>query len=353
MLGMSAPNIAIIGCGNISPIYLKNSKVFGYNVAAVSDVFMEAAHKRSAEYGVPAHTVAEVLADPAIEAVLNLTIPAAHGDVALQVLRAGKHVYNEKPLAITREQAAEMLREADARKLRVGCAPDTFLGAGFQTCRQLIDEGKIGRPVAATAFMMSHGPEKWHPNPDFFYQPGAGPLFDMGPYYLTALISLLGPIARVSSSAQISFAEREIGSEPQRGKTIKVNTPTHVSATLDFENGAVATLVTTFDVWASKLPRIEIYGSEGSLNCPDPNTFGGPVLLKRHDDPDWCEMPLTAPNHENSRGIGFFDMLRGGHRANGAMANHVLDAMHAILESSAQGRHIKLTSSCVQPAALK
>ncbi len=259
--------------------------------------------------------MAELLADPEIEIVLNLTIPAAHAEVALAAIEAGKSVYNEKPLAVTREDGKRIVALARERNLRVGCAPDTFLGAGLQTCREVIDAGTIGEPVAATAFMLGHGPEGWHPDPDFYYQVGGGPMFDMGPYYLTALVSMLGPVRRVTGSARITSPERVIGSEPKRGQIIHVNTPTHLAGVMDFAQGAVGTLVTSFDVWGANVPRIEVYGTQGSLSVPDPNTFGGPVRLLRAGSKEWEEVPVTRPYAENSRGIGLADMataLRSG-----------------------------------------
>ncbi len=356
---MNKTKIGIIGCGNISGIYFKAGKTFEIlDIIACADINMDAARAKGAEQGVPACTVDELLANPDIEIVVNLTIPAAHGDVALAALNAGKHVHTEKPLAITREQGKAVLALAEAKGLRVGCAPDTFMGGGLQTCRQLIDDGVIGRPVAATAFMMSHGPESWHPNPDFFYQPGAGPMFDMGPYYLTALINFLGPVRRVTGSAQVSFAERTItGQNPRNGEKIKVNTPTHVTGIMDFASGAVGTIITTFDSWGSTVPRIEIYGSEGSLVVPDPNIFGGPIMLKRGAAKIWDEVPITRGYTENSRGLGVADMAHAihenrQHRANGTMAYHVLDLMHAFHDASREDRHIMMASTCERPAAL-
>lgn len=351
--------VGLIGCGTISGIYLKNRAWFEtFEIAACADLDEDRARARAEEYGVPrACTVAELLADPAITVVLNLTVPQAHATVALATVRAGKSVYNEKPLTLSREEGQLLLDEARAQGVRVGCAPDTFLGAGLQTCRQLLDEGAIGDPVAATAFLASHGPEGWHPNPDFYYQVGGGPLFDMAPYYLTALINFLGPVRRVSGSARASFPTRTIGSEPFRGTTITVNTPTHVATTLDFAAGPIGTLITSFDVWSHTLPRIEIYGSAGSLSVPDPNRFGGPVRLRRAADEDWTEIPVTRPYSENARILGLADMVQGiisdrPHRASGELAFHVLDIMHAALESSEQGKHIELSSSCERPAAL-
>jgi predicted dehydrogenase len=245
---------------------------------------------------------------------------------------------------------------AKQKGVRVGGAPDTFLGAGLQTCRKLIDDGWIGQPVAATAFMLSHGPESWHPSPEFYYEVGGGPMFDMGPYYLTALVSLLGPVRRVSGSARISFSERLITSQPKYGQRVTVETPTHVVGVLDFAAGAIGAIITSFDVWAHNLPRIEIYGSEGSLSVPDPNTFGGPVRVRRAGANEWSDMPLTYGYAENSRGLGVADMahaLQSGrpHRANGDLTFHVLDIMHAVHEASAGGHYIELKSQCERPAA--
>jgi predicted dehydrogenase len=352
-------NVGIVGCGNISGIYMEAGNKWDIlNIVACADIDLPRAAAQAAKYGIPkACSVEELLADPSIDIVINLTIPAAHAEVALAALAAGKSVYNEKPLALEREQAKRMLDLAREKGLRVGCAPDTFLGGGLQTCRKLIDEGVIGEPIGASAAMMSHGPEGWHPNPDFFYQPGAGPMFDMGPYYLTALTTLLGPVRRVSGSTRVSFPERVIGSEPLRGQVIKVNTPTHIVGVLDFAAGAIATIVTSFDVWSSELPRMEIYGSKGTLSLPDPNTFGGPVRLRLAGEQSWTEVPITHSYTQNSRGLGVADMaeaIRSGraHRANGELAYHVLDLMHTIHDASREGRHVEMTSSCQRPDAL-
>ena len=352
-------NVGIVGCGNISGIYLEAGKKWDIlNIVACADIDLARAQAQAAKYGIPtACGVAELLADPSIDIVINLTVPAAHAEVALAALAAGKSVYNEKPLALDREQAKQMLDLAREKGLRVGCAPDTFLGGGLQTCRKLIDEGVIGEPIGASAFMMSHGPEGWHPNPEFFYQPGAGPMFDMGPYYLTALTSLLGPVRRVTGSTRVSFPERVIGSAPLRGQVIKVNTPTHIIGVLDFTAGAIATIVTSFDVWSSELPRMEIYGSKGTLSLPDPNTFGGPVRVRLAGEQSWSEVPIAHGYTENSRGLGVADMadaIRTGrtHRANGELAYHVLDLMHTIHDASREGRHIDMTSSCARPEPL-
>jgi len=353
-------NVGIIGCGQISSIYMESPRLFDIlNIVACTDIDMERALAQAQRYNIPkVYSVEELLADPDIEIVVNLTIPNVHAKVGIDVIHAGKSVYGEKPLAIDREQGKALLDIAHAKNLRVGSAPDTFLGGGIQTCIQLINEGKIGTPVAATAFMLNHGPEVFHYNPDFFYQPGGGPLFDMGPYYLTALINLIGPIRRVSATAHTTFSERPVLVGPLQGQTMTVNTPTHISGVMDFASGAVGTLITSFDVWSHHLPRIEIYGTEGTLSVPDPNTFGGPVFISLGRSREWEEVPLTYGYTSNSRGIGLADMayaMRSGrmHRANGVMAYHVLDIMQSFLESSQQGRHIELTSICERPTPLK
>lgn len=351
--------VGIIGCGTISAIYLKNRMRFDtFEIVACADIDLDRARARAEEFGVPRGcAVAELLEDPEIAVVINLTVPQAHATVALAAVRAGKSVYNEKPLTLSRDEGTLLLEEARAHGVLVGCAPDTFLGAGLQTCRQLIDEGAIGEPVAATAFFLGHGPEGWHPNPDFYYQIGGGPLFDMGPYYLTALINFLGPVRRVSASARASFPTRTIGSEPFKGQVITVNTPTHIAATLDFASGAIGTMITSFDVWAHNLPRIEVYGSAGTLSVPDPNTFGGPVRLRRAAEKEWTDVPITRPYSDNSRILGLADLVQAlgsgrPPRASGELAFHVLDIMHAALDSSAQGQYIELASTCARPAAL-
>ncbi len=353
--------VGLVGCGYISDRYLQNAPLFPeFEIVACADAAPERAAERAAEYGVPAvGTVAELLADLEIEVILNLTTPHAHASIAQAALDAGKGVYNEKPLAIALADGKRLVETARVRGLRLGAAPDTFLGGGLQTCRQLIDEGAIGEPVAATAFMLIRGHERWHPQPDFYYQAGGGPLFDMGPYYLTALVSLLGPVRRVTGSTRASFPRRTIRSEPRAGEQIAVEVPTHLAAVLDFASGAIATLVTSFDVWASEAPKLEIYGSQGSLSLPDPNTFGGPVRIRGADDDAWRDVPVTRPYTENSRGLGLADMaagLRGGalqaHRASGELAYHVLEVMHAVETASLEGRHVAIASTCERPAPL-
>jgi predicted dehydrogenase len=327
-------------------------------VVACSDLVLERAEAQAEAYDVPmAYTPEELLADEEVEIVLNLTVPTVHAEVSLAALEAGRHLYTEKPLAVSLEDGRRILEAAGERGLLIGCAPDTFLGGGLQTCRKVIDEGIIGEPVAVTAFMLNHGPEDWHPNPDFFYQPGAGPMFDLGPYYLSTLTTLMGPVRRVTGSARVTFPERMITSRPYAGTSIMVNTPTHVAGVMDFESGAVGTLVTSFDVWSENQSRIDLYGTEGTLSLPDPNTFGGPVWLWLSDENTWTEISLTHPYTGNSRGLGLADMaqaLRSGrqHRASGELGMHALEVIHAFLRSSERGEHVGVSSTFERPEAL-
>ena len=354
---MRTTKIGVIGCGNISGAYFKAGLTFkNLEIAACADLDLARAKAKAEEFKIPkACTVQELLADKEIEIVVNLTIPKAHAAVALAAIAAGKHVYGEKPLAVTRKEGQKILAAAKAKKLRVGSAPDTFFGGGIQTCRKLLDDGWIGKPVAASAFMLCGGHESWHPAPEFYYDFGGGPMLDMGPYYLTALVNLLGPIARVSGSARTTRKERMITSQPQHGKIMQVKALTHYATTLDFAQGAIATLIMSFDCRAAQLPRIEIYGTEGTLSVPDPNGFGGPVRINRGKE--WLDVPLTHGYTENSRSIGVADManaIRSGrpHRASGELSMHVLDAMEAAGDASAKGKAVKLTTTCQRPAAL-
>jgi predicted dehydrogenase len=348
--------VGLIGCGNISSIYLQNAQTLDpIEIVACADMRREAAEAQAAKFGVGrVCSVEELLADPKIEIVLNLTTPESHGTIALAALEAGKSVYNEKPLAMSRDQGKRMLQVAQAKGLLVGGAPDTFLGAGYQTVRELLDAGAIGTPVGANAFMMSRGHEHWHPNPVFYYKAGGGPMFDMGPYYLTALVSLLGAVRRVTGTTRITRQQRTISSQPKAGEVIDVEVPTHVAGLLDFADGPIGMIMTTFDVQASGLPWIEIYGTTGTIHAPDPNTFGGPVKLRRADDKEWQEIPVTRPYAENSRGLGVAGMaeaLRSGkpHRASGDLAYHVLDLMFAIHDASDSGCHVDVESTCARP----
>ena len=359
MTTLTPVKVGIIGTGNISGIYLEMGQTFEImQITAVADLIHERAKAQAEKYHIPrVLTVEEMLADPSIEIIINLTIPNAHASVAFQALAAGKSVYNEKPLVIAREDGQKMLALAKQKGLLVGGAPDTFLGGGLQTCRKLIDDGWIGTPVAATAFMLCHGHESWHPAPEFYYKVGGGPMFDMGPYYLTALVSLMGPVRRVTGSARITFPTRTITSQPLNGAVVTVDTPTHVAGVLDFASGAIATIVTSFDVWAHNMPCIEIYGTTGSLSVPDPNGFGGPVKVRRPGMDAWTEMPLSHGYAKNSRSVGVADMAyalrtRRPHRASGELCYHVLDIMHAVHDASRNGMHIDLQSTCTQPAAL-
>jgi predicted dehydrogenase len=302
-------------------------------------------------------SVDELMKSPDVDLVLNLTIPNSHFEVCLKAVESGKHVYVEKPLCITREEAAKLLKTAAAKGVRVGGAPDTFLGAGIQTCRKLLDDGWIGEPIAATAFMMNHGHEHWHPAPEFYYKNGGGPMFDMGPYYLTALVNLMGPVVRACGSAKRTFATRTVSSEPLKGSVIDVEVPTHIAGVMDFKSGAVGTIITSFDVWSHTMPFIEIYGSAGSLRVPDPNTFGGPVLVKRGRAAEWSEIPLFHAYPENSRGLGVADMAdaiaRGRpHRASGELTSHVLELMHGFHDASASGMYYQVSGTCARPEAL-
>jgi predicted dehydrogenase len=352
-----ATKVGVIGCGNISSNYIRNSRQYeNIEFAAFADLDLERAKDKAVEYGhnAKACTVEEILADPEIEIILNLTIPKAHFSVAKSALQAGKNVYNEKPLTITRKEGEELRELAAVKGLRLGGAPDTFLGAGIQTCRKIIEDGLIGDPVGATAFMMCHGHESWHPDPEFYYEVGGGPMFDMGPYYLTALVNLLGPVASVMGSARISFPERTITSEKKYGKQVVVEVPTHVVGLLNFVNGAIGTIITSFDVWAHHMPCIEIYGSKGSLVVPDPNGFEGEVKLWTEDTKEWQAVPLLKDRHFTGRSLGVADMAYAiqndrEHRANGDLTFHVLDIMHALHDSSDRLTSIKLDAVLLHP----
>lgn len=351
--------VGVIGCGNISNAYFTHVQPYGHliKIVACADLDVGRAKSKAAEHGLSKGcSVEELLGDPAIDMILNLTIPAAHAAVNQQVLQAGKHAYCEKPFSLTYKEGRETLKEVQKRKLCVGCAPDTVLGGGIQTCRKLIDDGAIGRPVAATANMICRGHESWHPNPEFYYQPGGGPLFDMGPYYLTSLITLLGPAVSVLATATTTFKERLISSQPLFGKKIEVQTPTHLCGLLEFGNNVVVTVTMSFDVWSSHLPRLEIYGTEGSLQCPDPNGFGGEVLLWTPAKKAWENIPLTH-NDQTGRGTGLAEMAEAIqqhrlHRASGELGLHVVEIMESFHVSALAEKKIKLKSTCRQPEAL-
>lgn len=354
-------NLAVVGCGNISPLYLTTLQNFPQlKAVACCDLDLALARRRAEEFGVPAVlALDEILARSDIDLVLNLTVPAAHAAVAAAALSSGKHVYNEKPLATTLEDARRLLALERSSGLRLGCAPSTFLGATVQTARKAIDEGLIGEPVGASAAMLSRGMEHWHPNPQFFYQPGAGPMFDLGPYYLSALVTLLGPVASVAGAARITFPEREVSSQPQAGQRFRVTTPTHIAGTLVFAGGPIATLTTSFDVWHSELPRFEVYGSEGSLSLEAPNVFGGAVRVRGAKDESWRALPLVhdRTNGERGWGLALADLAAAqaegrAHRASSQLAYHVLELMHGFLRSAQEERHVRIESRCERPAAL-
>jgi len=355
---MEPLTVGIIGCGNICGAYLKAAPGFeGLRIKAIADIDPAASEARADEFGVAAITVDALLADPQIEAVVNLTTPQSHVPVGLQALAAGKHAYSEKPLAVSTVEAARLRDAAGAGSLRVGCAPDTFLGGGQQTARKLLDDGAIGRPLSGTAFMMLRGHERWHPNPDFYYQPGGGPMLDMGPYYLTALINLLGPVRRVCSMTSAGLSSRVIASGARQGEVIPVETDTHIAGLMEFNNGAIVTIVTSFDVWRHDHGPLELYGDEGSMRIPDPNTFGGPVHLSR-SGADWEEVPLTHGYADgNYRSIGVADLAhairaRRPHRAGFDLAYHVLEVMEGLLGASDAGGMVEIASRCERPAAL-
>jgi len=351
--------VGVIGCGKISSAYFEGCRMYDVlDVVACADLDAARAQAQAAKYGLRAVTVEELLHDPAIDIVVNLTVPQTHVAVNTAILEAGKHVHCEKPFALASSEGRQVLALGRRQRRLVGCAPDTFLGAGLQTCRKLIDEGAIGRPVAALAFMMCRGPEGWHPSPQFYYQKGGGPLFDMGPYYLTALINLFGPVVRVCGLAQRHFAERLITSHPFAGTKVTVDVPTHYTGALEFANGVGATLVMSFDTWPGPaLPHIAVYGSEGTLEVPDPNFFDGTVRLFKPGVKEAQEVPLMH-TAGRGRGTGVADLayatLRRGrkHRASGALANHVVEIMEAFERSSTACRHVRIRSMCAQPAML-
>ena len=349
--------VGLIGCGAISNAYLSISRRFPIlNFVACADIVPEASQRTAEKFGLAAITPEELLRRDDIEVVLNLTVPASHGEVNLAALENSKHAFCEKPFGLDVDEGALVLQRARELNLRVGCAPDTFLGAGHQTVRHLIDQGAVGKPLSGTAFMMGHGHESWHPTPEFYYKRGGGPLYDMGPYYITALVNALGPVKRVAAITKRGFAQRTITSQPKHGQVIDVEVDTHSSGMLEFHTGAVVTVVMSFDVWRHSNQFIEIHGEDKSMTCPDPNGFGGTVALNGADR-TWEDQPLSHANLENRRSIGLADMcvgIRSGrpHRASGDLAFHVLEVMDAFGKSSESGRHIELTSRPDRPAAL-
>lgn len=351
--------IGMVGAGKISGAYLSTlGRLPGVRLTAVTDLDRGRAETAAVAGGGAAvvPTVADLVARDDVDAVLNLTVPAVHAEVALAALRAGKHVYGEKPLAADRKEAESVLEAARESGLRVGCAPDTVLGTGTQTARKAVDDGLIGTPVAATAFMTTAGHEAWHPDPEFYYRPGGGPLLDMGPYYLSALVHLLGPVVRVTGASSRPRAEREIGSGPRAGHRFPVEVDTHVTGILEHAGGALSTLVMSFDIRAARLPRIEVHGTAASLSVPDPNGFDGPVEIHRGDG--WQALPVSAGYPDGGRGTGLADLadaLAAGrpHRASAELAAHVLDVMLTLMDAADQGAALPVTSTCQRPAPVE
>lgn len=361
-------NIGVIGAGNISGSYLSREAAFrGLKYVAVADLNLDAAKARADEFGVRALSVDELLADPEVDLVLNLTIPAAHFGVTKAALEAGKHVYSEKPYVLSLEEGRELAALATAKGLRLGSAPDTILGTSHQLARHIIDSGIVGRITSGTCAVMSHGMEDWHPNPDFFFLKGGGPVLDLGPYYIANLVQLLGPVARVGALSSIPSATRTIGSEPRRGEEIPVETPTTIHALLEFANGAVITFVSSWDVWQHDLKPMALYGTEGTIHVPDPNFFDGEVRVTNRkepaDLPAW-DHPMGPANREvpwgkvaDYRTAGLADMALAiaenrPHRCNDAFALHVVEVMTGILTSGETGAFVPMTTTCDRPEAL-
>lgn len=359
---MEKIKIGFVGVGNISGIYLQNlTEMFKeVEIIGVCDLIRERAEKAVEEYHIPKlyNDMYELFHDPEVDIVLNITRPYEHYEVTKQALLHGKHVYSEKPLSPRLEEAKELVSLAKEKGLMLGGAPDTFMGAAIQTCRHLIDSGFIGTPIGACARMVSRGPESWHPDPEFVYQYGGGPLFDMGPYYITALINLMGSVDCVSGMTQISYPTRTITSEKKYGKIMDVEVPTYVMGTMRFQSGAIANLFMTFDV-TNLHPgqNLEIFGSEGSLIVPDPNWFNGEIILKRGRETETVSMPLIYPYAENSRGLGLADMAKAlvtgrEFRANYEQQLHVVEVMSAFYTSSDKNEFVKIESEYTRKAPM-
>ena len=348
--------IGVIGCGVISEIYLQRCETFPQiKAVAVADMNIKAAKKRGEQFGVPAMSVEELLANPAVDIVLNLTIPAAHVEVGLKAIAAGKHVYLEKPLGTSVAEARTLLDAANAKGLRVACAPDTFLAGCHQPARALIDAGAIGRPIAGTSTLMWAGHERWHPNPDFYYTAkGGGPAMDMAPYYLTDLVNLLGPVAEVAAFSSRAESTRTIATGPRAGQIVPVEVDTHLAGVLRFASGAIVQIVTSFDIKGHKHLPLEIYGTESTLIVPDPNTFIGTV--ERLDGKEWVTEPLShGHGDENYRGIGLADLADAivnnrPHRASGELALHVLEVIEAMHRAGDEKRTVSITTTVERPA---
>jgi predicted dehydrogenase len=356
---MDKVGVGIIGCGNISAAYLKamTSAFPILDIRGLADLNPEFAQARAAEFNLHARTVDDLLDDPKVEIIVNLTVPKAHVAVGLRALEAGKHTYSEKPIGINFAEGKELADAARARGLRIGAAPDTFLGGAHQTARALIDEGVIGIPVGGTATFMCPGHERWHPNPAFYYEVGGGPMLDMGPYHITDLVNLLGPVVRVAGFAIMPRNERVVTSEPRNGERISVHVATHVAGVMAFANGAVVQISMSFDVAGHKHVPLEIYGTEGTLIVPDPNYFGGTVELQKTGG-HFLDQPLRQPYADgNYRSLGVADLAHAirsnrPHRATGDLALHVLEVMEAFQTASDTGHTITLTTTTERPAPL-
>ncbi|MBB6219074.1 Gfo/Idh/MocA family protein [Rhizobium leguminosarum] len=363
--------IGVVGCGSISLAYMRNAPLFrGVEITACADINADAAKRRASEFNLRAADVDALIDDTTIDLILNLTIPAAHFDVSMRALSAGKHVFTEKPLGVTAAEGRLLVNAAAQKSLMLGSAPDTFLGAAGRHARRQMEAGAIGRPVTGTAFMMGRGMEHWHPDPSFYYQAGAGPVMDMGPYYLTMMVNLMGPIRRVQAVATSGQEERLITAEgPKQGTTFKVGTPTSVLSLLEFDCGATVTFGTSWDVFRHSNHPIELHGTEGSLRLPDPDNFGGRVALSSRGAP-WLETdtssalfgavnwPIAAPDRANYRMLGLADLARAiiearTPRASGDLALHVLDVMEAILRAGETGVAQTIPSTVAQPAELR
>ncbi len=358
-MGEQVTGVGIVGTGVISGQYLEHlAKLPGVEVVAVADLDVSRAQAIADEHaGIRALSPEQLYTADDVDIVLNLTIPAAHAPVHQAAMEAGKHVYGEKPLAVDRAEAEPLLKYAAANNLRVGCAPDTVLGTGTQTARAVIDRGDIGVPTAATASFFTPGHELWHPAPEFYYQPGGGPVLDMGPYYVTSLVTLLGPVRRVTARAGQAKQERRIHTGPRAGTTFPVEVPTHVTGVLEHESGALTTVFMSFDVWAARLPWIEVHGTEGSVSVPDPNGFDGKVEIAAATNREWTEVPVAGGYAGAGRGVGVADMARATrrgerHRADGALAYHVLDVLESFLEAAAQDQPVDVASTVDRPAAV-
>lgn len=349
--------VAVVGCGFISHPYLDNLTSFpDIRVIACSDLDLERANDVAQRYGVPvAGDLETALSEPDVEMVVNLTVPAAHVEIATAALAAGKHVFGEKPLALDREAGLKLVADAEARGLRIGSAPDTFLGAGLQSAQRAVARGVIGKPVAALTAIQNPGPELWHPNPEFLFQRGAGPLFDIGPYYLTTLAVLFGRATRVAAIASQGRAERVIRSGPRAGQTFPVEVPTHVTALIDYAAGQTASSVFSFDSPLRRAGFVEITGTEATLSVPDPNKFDGRLRLRRTGAQEWEDLSVAGPTA--GRGLGVLEMARAvragvPHRASGALAMHVVDTMVSIAESAERGEFVPVTSTIGTPPAV-